>query len=260
MDVDSNTLLKVMSLFNFASNGFETHPLRDRKFYNYITEELNKIFFLDWKESTAFTDPKILDNRLGMPIHSFDKQIVEQNVIEIAMTNPMCVALKEINSACLNISPMIPVMLIEYRKSVKQLTKNNPIFNDFIQSNMKTYFNMFYGSVDARNSIIRSTSGFSFHTMISHQFKNLMDKLTQGIDRRYVLYYDTDMMYISASGGSRYRKIIDDNIICLNAAYNLDVQVRSFDHLIINGRKSIIRFNGDITDLVVGNYAEMLSC
>jgi hypothetical protein len=87
-----------------------------------------------------------------------------------------------------------------------------------------------------------------------------MDKLTQDIERRYVLYYDTDMMYIIASGGSRYRKIIDDNIICLNAAYNLYVQVRSFDHLIINGRKSIIRFNGDITDFVVGNYAEMLSC
>ena len=260
MEVDSNTLLKVMSVFNFASDGFETHPLRDRKFYNHVTETLNKIFYLDWKESIDYTDSRILANRPGMPIYAFGKQIVEQNVIEIEMENPMLVALKEINCSCLNISHMIPVMVIEYRKCVKQITKDNPIFNNSIQSNMKTYFNLFYGSVDAKNSIIRSTNGFSFHENISREFMNLIDRLTQDIASRDILYYDTDTVYIRAGDGRCNQKIIADNLICLNAAYTLNAQVKTFDHLIINRKKSVIRFNGNITDLVVGNEAEMLGC
>lgn len=260
MEIDSNTLLKVMSVFNFASNGFETHPLRDRKFYNHVTEELNKIFYMDWKESTNYTDSITLSTRQGMPIYTSRTQIIEQDVIEVEMENPMLVALSEINSACLNISPLIPVMVIEYRKRVKSLIKDNPIFNDFIQVNMKTYVNMFYGSVDAKNSIIRSTNGFSFHTMISQQFYALLDLITQDVTPRDILYYDTDTVYIRAGDGRANQKIIADNLICLDAAYNLRAQVRRYDHLIINGRKSVIRFNGNISDLIVGAGVEMLDC
>lgn len=258
MEIDSNTLLKVMSIFNFASNGFENHPLRNRKLYNHITEELNKVFYLDWKESTHYSYPSTLANRCGMPIYALDNQIVEQYVYEVEMENPMLVALREIPTNCINMSPMIPVMVLACRKQVKNLMKATDIFNDFIQSNMKTYFNLFYGSVDAKNSIIRSIDGFCFHHEISQRFLNMIEDLTLEIDQTDVLFYDTDTIYIRSCYGNGI--ILDDNIKRINSNRQLNVQVKKFDNLIVTSRKVVIRFNGEITTLVVGCGAELIGC
>lgn len=242
----TDSLLPVMSIFNFESDGFANHPLRKPEFYNDITEALCKALDLPISNA-AHRISRVKHDRVAMPLYMRTPQINERYVIEIEIHNPFSYIYSIMPDDMLSVSPKIPYIVRELRQhAIKHL--NTGILNNAsaIINNMKVYYNMFYGRIDADGSIIRQIGDCNAFEFMSSNVLDIINRCTEGLGT--VLYYDTDTIYVNDTSGSE--DILSATISDMRG-FGITVSYTMYDNLIIPSKKNIIKFDGDPTNLHV---------
>lgn len=236
----TDSLLQVMSIFNFASDGFTNHPLRKPEFYNDITEALCKALDLPISNA-AHRISRVKHDRVGMPLYMQTPQISERYVIEIEIHNPFGYIYSVMPDDMLSVSPKIPYIVRELRQHVIKFTNSGLINNvSAIINNMKVYYNMFYGRIDADGSIIRHIGDSSAFEFMSSNMLDLINRCAKGLGT--VLYYDTDTIYVNDVSGSE--DILEATITDMRGL-GITVSYVKYDNLIIPSKKNIVKFNGE---------------